>query len=109
MNLNDYPIHAMSFRLPSADVSYAMLNLVSEVGEFYGHAAKYVRDVPKPTDETEAAYKQLLLKELGDILWNITALAEDLDSSLDEIASMNIHKLTARKLKGTLQGSGDER
>jgi NTP pyrophosphatase (non-canonical NTP hydrolase) len=104
MNLNDYPIHAMSFRLETADAAYAFLNLPSEVGELFGHAAKALRDGAE--DET---LRQLILKELGDVLWTITAIAEDMESSLDEIASINIDKLTARKANGTIQGSGDTR
>lgn len=104
MNLNEYQTQAMSFRLPSADESYAFTNLVSEVGELYGHYAKCIRD---GTDEAQT--EALMLKELGDILWTITAIASDLDSSLDEIATGNIQKLTSRSLRGVLQGSGDDR
>lgn len=94
----------MSFRLPTADDAYALFNLPSEVGEFFGHLSKFVRD---GGDETVS--KELLKKELGDVLWTITAIASDLDSSLDEIASGNIQKLAGRKARGTLPGSGDAR
>jgi NTP pyrophosphatase (non-canonical NTP hydrolase) len=104
MNLDDYAIHAMTFRLPTADTPYVIANLVSEVGEFFGHMAKFQRD-----GGDEAEVEKLLKKELGDILWHIAAIAEDLDSSLEEVANINIEKLTARKAKGTLQGSGDTR
>lgn len=104
MNLNDYPIYAMTYRLPTADTTYAIFNLPSEVGEFFGHCAKYVRD-----GGDELTNRELLLKELGDILWTVTAICEDLDSSLDEVAQMNIDKLESRKQRNVLQGSGDNR
>lgn len=104
MNLNDYQAQAMSFRLPTADESYVTANLPAEVGEFFGHLAKYTRD-----GGDEDAVRALCLKELGDILWTITALAEDLESSLEEIATMNVSKLTDRSARGVLQGSGDTR
>lgn len=103
MNLNDYQSQAMSFRQPSADEAYAVLNLAGEVGEFMSHAAKALRD-GEPEDLTRT-----LIKELGDILWCITAIADDLGSSLDDVASTNIGKLSSRKDRGTLQGSGDNR
>ena len=47
--------------------------------------------------------------ELGDILWFLTALCRDLDTSIGEVATLNIQKLSKRAAKGTLQGSGDDR
>lgn len=35
-------------------------------------------------------------KELGDVLWYVSQMANYLDTSLEEIASMNIAKLEAR-------------
>lgn len=104
MNLHEYASLAMSTRLPTADTTYVTTNLVSEVGEFFGHMAKYQRD-----GGDEAVVMELLKKELGDILWHITAIAEDLNSSLDEIATINLAKLASRQARGVLDGSGDER
>jgi NTP pyrophosphatase (non-canonical NTP hydrolase) len=109
MNLNEYQAYAMRFRLPSADEEYVVMNLPSEVGEFFGHCAKYVRDMQNPSEQDDENLRQTLLKELGDILWTITAISDDLGSSLDEIANINVNKLTGRSARGTLQGSGDER
>ena len=50
-----------------------------------------------------------LSKELGDVLWYISALACELNVSLSTIAEDNLDKLTSRQERGELQGSGDNR
>jgi NTP pyrophosphatase (non-canonical NTP hydrolase) len=102
MEFDKYQEDAMSFRLPSADQGYAILGLTGEVGEFMGYLAKCMRDGQEPQMEH-------LCKELGDILWFVAAIADDLDMGLSEVAERNIQKLSIRKSKGTIQGSGDNR
>ena len=48
-------------------------------------------------------------KELGDVLWYISALARDLDIDLDTIAQLNLQKLKDRQERNKIQGSGDDR
>jgi hypothetical protein len=55
------------------------------------------------------AQKAGLTKEQGDTLWYEAALAGDLEAALADTAQANLDKLAARKSKGTLQGSGDNR
>src|SRR3989304_8759454 len=101
MNLNTYQEQAMSFRLPTADSLYALLNLCSEVGELQGLIAKTIRDgVDKET------YPALLKKELGDILWCLSAVCLDNGYTLDDVAVANLEKLATRKEAGTIGGSG---
>ena len=50
-----------------------------------------------------------IAKELGDCLWYFAQLATDLGVSLDVIARGNIAKLSSRKERGVLGGSGDNR
>ena len=54
-------------------------------------------------------YRVLILKELGDCLWYLAEIAYELDTTLEEVAKMNIRKLLERKNKGKIGGSGDER
>ena len=102
MNFNKYQEKAMSFRLPSATPTYAMLGLIGELGELYGPMAKAIRD-------SSTVNLRDLEKELGDVLWFITAIADDLGLYLDQIASTNIDKLTDRKARDVIKGSGDDR
>lgn len=102
MTFLEYQAEAAKYRLPTADTTYVMLNLVAEVGELYGKWAKSIRDGSQPTE-------QEIKHELGDILWMLSALCHDCKTSIDEVAGMNISKLSKRSSKNTLQGSGDNR
>ncbi len=82
-------------------LSYTALGLTEEAGEYAGKVSKLIRDNVFET--------QLATKELGDILWQLTRAATELNTSLAEIAQQNIQKLEQRVKNGTLQGSGDER
>lgn len=98
----EYEVAAMNTRLPSADQAYVILGLIGEVGELYSKMAKSIRDeVLVPPEDAK--------KEIGDILWFLAALCRDFDTSLSEVAEMNIKKLADRAKRKTLQGSGDNR
>lgn len=104
MNLDQYQRSAMTFRLPTADREYALLNLVAEAGEVAGKAAKYRRDGGSVEE-----YKQSIKKELGDVMWQAAAVAKDHGFTLSEICTHNLDKLASRQQRGVLQGTGDER
>ena len=53
--------------------------------------------------------REEIKKELGDVLWYVSAVAFDFSISLGEVAKTNIAKLASRKERGVLQGSGDNR
>lgn len=103
LTFNKYAEMAMSLRKTQADDVYARENLVGEVGEFFSLRAKARRD-GIPTD-----YKVRSKKELGDILWQLTAVIEDEGFTLEEVAETNLEKLFDRKARGVLSGSGDLR
>lgn len=85
----------------SMALAYTALGLTGEAGEYSEKVKKYIRD--GVFDERLAA------KELGDVLWYLTAAAKELKYSLQDIAEMNAFKLLERKRLNMLQGSGDER
>lgn len=107
MELNVYQDTARTTRLPTADWMYLNLNLASECGELLGILAKVIRDDPEPSDRE--AYRQRAIKELGDVLWHVAMLADDLGVDLEDVAQRNIDKLADRQARGVLNGSGDER
>lgn len=82
---------------------YLMLKLASEAGEVGDKYAKYLRG-----DVDQLDYLALA-KELGDVLWYVAVLAEELGYDLSEVANMNIAKLQDRAARGVLKGSGDNR
>lgn len=82
-------------------LSYTALGLTEEAGEYAGKISKLLRDNVFET--------QLAAKELGDVLWQLTRSATELNLNLADIAQQNIDKLEKRIKDGTLQGSGDTR
>lgn len=86
-------------------ISYASLGL-GEVGEIQNRVKKIIRDSDgEITDEI----KDILIKELGDVLWYVAALCKELNTTMDDVAQKNLEKLFSRKDRGVLHGSGDNR
>jgi NTP pyrophosphatase (non-canonical NTP hydrolase) len=104
-SLNDYQKAAMEFRLPTADEAYALLGLTGEVGELNSLLAKSIRDGV----QRNLQFQDNVIKELGDILWFVAAIAKDLNVSLETIAVENLMKLQGRADRKTIQGNGDNR
>jgi len=86
-------------------LSYDGLGL-GEAGEVQGKIKKIIRDsggyiTPEATKEIQ--------KELGDILWYIASMCDNLGITLKDVATNNIEKLQDRNKRGVLEGSGDNR
>lgn len=105
MEFNNYQDKVLQYRTKTADEMYAVIGLSGEVGELHSLIAKAIRDGVKD----EAEFETNIKKELGDILWFIAAIADDFETSLDEIAQMNYYKLKDRFERGVVKGSGDAR
>lgn len=104
MHMNEYQDRAMKFRKPTADNVYAVLGLVEEAGEVAGKFSKARRD-----GLNTAEFKDAVVKELGDVLWMVAAIADDLDVHLENVANANISKLNDRMSRHVIGGSGDNR
>jgi NTP pyrophosphatase (non-canonical NTP hydrolase) len=83
-------------------VYYPALGLAGEVGELLNKIKKQARD-GKVLDKNEIA------GELGDVLWYVSQIAEELGLRLEDVAAHNIEKLRSRDERGVINGSGDER
>ena len=80
---------------------YLMLGLASEVGELLGKFKKEIRgDGEKLTDK---------LDELGDVCWYLARLMDHYDLTHQEVLHRNFVKLTDRKSRDKIKGSGDKR
>lgn len=90
----------------SAAVTYPALGLCGEAGEVAEKVKKAIRDDGGRISE---AKRDDLKKELGDVLWYVSALARDLGWNLSDVAQGNIDKLESRAARGRLGGSGDNR
>lgn len=51
----------------------------------------------------------MVKKELGDVLWQVAAVADDFGLSLSDVAEHNIAKLADRDKRGVIDGAGDLR
>jgi len=78
-----------------------VLGLGEESGEVLGKIKKLIRDKNFSKGE--------IIKELGDCLYYVTAIANALGSNLQEVADENMAKLKDRKKRDVIQGSGDNR
>lgn len=108
MELNEYGKKAAEFAIYDQkwNLIYPILGLASESGEIAGKFKKVLRD---NNGELTSDTKQMCIAELGDVLWYVAAIARDLDSSLEEVAMINLGKLQSRKDRNCLKGSGDNR
>jgi len=90
------------------DLSFVakVLGLVGESGEFADKIKKIYRDNGGQITEDQ---NRELLKELGDVLWYVSVLADFLGSDVQEVAEMNLAKLADRKKRDQIKGSGDNR
>ena len=88
------------------NIAYPTLGLMGEAGEIANKVKKIYRDDKgKLTDDR----KEMLRKELGDVLWYVAQVSTELGLSLDDIAKLNLERLLDRKERGTLHGDGDDR
>ena len=86
-------------------VAYDGLGM-GEAGEVQGKIKKIIRDdAGRITHEHVAEIK----KELGDMLWYIASMCDNLEIKMEDVAQGNIEKLKSRRDRGTLHGSGDNR
>lgn len=78
------------------------LGLVGEAGEVAEKIKKMLRDDSRYSSSD-------IIKELGDVVFYATALANYYGGDLSVVMAMNIKKLDDRELRGVLKGSGDNR
>ena len=121
MELNVYQKKAMETCMPTCEnISYMLLNLVGEVGEFSSKIAKGIRkgemeingnalciDNRQFTGESLERLDESLMAECGDICWQLSGLCTIMGWDLEEVAEYNLKKLAERKKNGTIAGNGD--
>jgi len=107
MKMNEYQEAAGKTAVFPSDPSlegvaiYPVLGLAGETGELVEKFKKGIRD--GSFDRSGA------LKELGDVLWYVAAVATAMGVDLQSVAELNLIKLADRQKRKTLKGSGDNR
>ena len=121
MELNVYQKKAMETCMPTCEnISYMLLTLVGEVGEFSSKIAKGIRkgemtikesdlrlDFRQFTEESLERLNESLMAECGDIMWQLSGLCTVMGWNLEDVAEYNLKKLAERKKNGTIAGNGD--
>lgn len=87
MNFKEYQEQAA--RNDCGNLTVHFLGLCGEAGEVVELFKKHI-------GHGHDLDKSKLIKELGDVLWYISAIATGVNLSLDDIAQANIDKLKAR-------------
>jgi len=79
---------------------YLMLGLMNETGEVGGAFKKEIRDHVDNTD--------LIIDEMGDVLWYLTRLCDVYDLKISELMANNIDKLFGRMTPEEAQAYREE-
>ena len=89
-------------------VIYSAFGLAGEVGEIMEKLKKIIT-AGGDIQNMDNANKEEMKKELGDVIWYMSALSRDLGFNLEDIAKKNLEKLSSRKERGVIHGEGDNR
>ena len=106
MNFNEYQKIARSTAVYPEEykVVYPALGLCGEAGEVADKIKKTIRG-DRPLEEVIGN----IADELGDVLWYLAILADDLEVDLEDIVQNNIDKLQRRMKSNKIKGDGDNR
>lgn len=113
MTFDDYQKQAITTDIYGGQgdiLSIAFINKVLGLAGEAGEVAEKVKKLQRNQDgQMSAADRQELLKELGDVLWYVSAITHYLDESLDKLAQTNLEKLQDRKARDVIKSQGDNR
>jgi NTP pyrophosphatase (non-canonical NTP hydrolase) len=106
LTLTEYQVQARkTAQYPESQaLSYTILGLTNEAGEVAGKFKKYLRG-----DYGYMEMRNMVIAELGDVLWYVAMVAHAVDFDLQDIAQANLDKLSDRSARGKIKGDGDER
>lgn len=114
MTMNEYQIEAKktadfpTVMVGNEEVSwiYPAMGLAGEAGEVVEKLKKILRNKEgKITLEDVVA----VTKEIGDVLWYLAILADELGVELENAAMGNVMKLRSRQERGVIKSVGDDR
>lgn len=110
MNLNEYQQQALTTALFTdddfQDLIHWVLGITGEAGEIAEKLKKIVRDKNGAISDQD---KEDFIKEMGDVLWYLAVMANHLGYEFNEVGARNLAKLSDRKKRDAIKGSGDNR
>lgn len=118
MFMNDYQTAARRTAMGNS-LDHFVHGLTEEAGEVAGVMKRFHRGDEKyrtadfnrsnSTYSLSDSAKDKLKAEIGDVLWYIAMIADELDVTLEEVAQYNIDKLADRAARKVISGEGDNR
>lgn len=97
-------------------IQFLGLGVAGESGEIVEKVKKFARakealedDDAEDPDVAPAEHLDGLEAEIGDLLWYLARICDELDTSLADIAGSNLAKLTDRAERERIAGAGDDR
>jgi len=109
MNFKEYQKEALkTAKYPNIgnNFIYPTLGLAGEAGEVSEKIKKVLRDDNGVISEVK---RLEIVKELGDVMWYISALCSEIGVTMEDVAKINIAKLNSRRARNKIKGSGDNR
>ena len=104
--MKEYSDEVLRHKKTRSSLTYCVLGLAGEAGELANHYKKVLRDDAGILNHER---RTAIIDELGDVLWYVAALSQELGIDLDTVATRNAGKLAERERRGTIQGDGDSR
>lgn len=86
------------------DPNVVVFELAEECGEIMSLFKRKARGDSSPVE-----FKENLLKEAGDVLWDLARILSDNEISLQDAAESNIKKCLDRQARSVILGTGDNR
>jgi len=106
---NKYTVSGYSSWVEGMILTSGSTRLVENTLGLVGEAGEVAEKVKKIFRDGNSADKDQIKKELGDVLFYVTALGGYFGITLDDILTHNVNKLEDRKNRGVLRGEGDNR
>lgn len=102
MHADDYQVAAARTLIDAPDSEYTpeQIMLVWNAIGLAGEAGEVADTIKKAVFHQHGLDRDLLIKELGDVLWYVAALCTKLDVSMDVVMARNIAKLKMRYPEG---------
>ncbi len=119
---NNMPYPALGLAGESGELlekAVALLDHASRIQGFVGRAVEKVKKLWRncglmgvqnvKLDTKAADLRTGLIKEAGDVLWYLDAIATEAGTTLEEVALLNAEKLNDRAARGVIKAEGDNR
>ena len=110
MDLKEYQERArktdLHTKVEANELDYYLLGLATETGDVLGRMKYVYRDYD---GKISAVEKEKIKKELGDLLWYMSAICDRFGFALEDVAELNLKKLSNRLQNKTLHGEDPNR